>query len=201
MEGCAYSELMYEIVFSRRGMTTCSSAFTRRLVILMTSSRMTNAVLGWGAMARSASCAPRAPEGVEVVASLAYLERGELDQGFDSLGKRFPALFHLLPSPAESGQPEACATHPQSDQLARSERRHSRSPRPRPDSLPPSVSLRRGSNVGRMVPETFSCLVWTLNVAAEMDSWIWYEMSPEAYVTSASEKAASCITRPILRLA
>lgn len=36
--------------------------------------------------------------------------------------------------------------------------------------LPPSVSDLSGSNVGRIVPDTFSCFVCTLKVAAEIDS-------------------------------
>ena len=39
-----YSALMYLTVVSNLGITTCSNALTRRFVILITSSRMMNAV-------------------------------------------------------------------------------------------------------------------------------------------------------------
>ena len=69
-----------------------------------------------------------------------------------------------------------------------------------PKSL--AASTWKLSNAGRKTPDTFSCLVRTLNVADLTDSCIWYPMlPPTAYVTSAREKAAICMTLPIFRLA
>jgi len=58
------------------------------------------------------------------------------------------------------------------------------------------------SNCGSRTPETFSCFVRTRKRADFADSWIWKPISPPtAYVTSAREKAAICITRPIFLFA
>ena len=69
------------------------------------------------------------------------------------------------------------------------------------ESCAPVPGTRSTSNAGRTTPDTFSCFALTLNDADLACSCTRYEMSPVAYVTSASEKDASCITRPILRFA
>ena len=68
-------------------------------------------------------------------------------------------------------------------------------------SFAPDPGTRSTSNAGRTTPETFSCFAFTLNDADLTCSCTRYEMSPVAYVTSAMESDASCMTRPILRFA
>ena len=65
----------------------------------------------------------------------------------------------------------------------------------------PDPTVLSASNAGRTTPETFSCFAFTLKVACFACSCTRYAMSPVAYVTSAMEKDASCITRPIFLLA
>lgn len=90
------SVLMYLIVPSSRGMTTCSSAFTRRLVILITSSRITNAV-----------CAGQ-PEREMRKGGESDLEGSELDESLDGLGEGLATLCDLLSTASESGEAVAC---------------------------------------------------------------------------------------------
>jgi len=98
------------MVFSSLGMTTCSSALTRRFVILMTSSRMTNAVCArrGGGEVRPESSRHEAAEGRGGKGEGTHLERGELDEGLDGLGERLAAASDLLTAATKTGEAECC---------------------------------------------------------------------------------------------
>jgi hypothetical protein len=105
------SELMYDTVFSNLGMTTCSIALTRRLVALITSSRIVNAVCSCAHIHRSYQSSSlstfRSTASAQKLGA-SHLQGSQFYQRSDRLDVRLSRLLNLLSTSTQTGQVEVC---------------------------------------------------------------------------------------------
>lgn len=103
------SELMYDTVFSSLGMTTCSIALTRRLVALITSSKIVNAVYSCAHIHRSCQSSSMSTFCSTACAQrlgASHLQGSQFHQRSDRLDVRLSRLLNLLPTSTQTGQVE-----------------------------------------------------------------------------------------------
>ena len=118
------------------------------------------------------------------------LERSKLNKCLQGFGINLSGLCNLLTPSSQAGEVEICVgfLFVRSNAACFIE-------------YAPLAPTRSTSNVGSTTPDTFSCEALTRKDAVFACSCTRYEMSPVAYVTSAIENEANCITRPIFLLA